>query len=100
MRSTIYSADAIDNKVVEFGEAADLRYWAMFVDDHGAETPIALTPKQVAVGRERAGREPPDREAFVRAYRRRAILQNVGLGLALILSAAIGGVVTTMALLP
>lgn len=90
MRSTIYVADKIENKVHEFGEAAEPRYWAMLILPDGTETPVALTPKQVDVGVERASRELPDRMAFEQAYLQHRWRARAALAGALALAVLVG----------
>jgi len=73
MRSTIYASDTIMNISHEFGESSAARYWVMFIDERGVETPIALTQNQIEGGVLRAQKEPLDRDLFLKHYSRSAI---------------------------
>lgn len=71
MRSTIYAEDQIDNQFLEFGEPAEPRYWAMFVDQNGIETPVAFTGNQISTAMARARSEIHDRDIFMTQFHAR-----------------------------
>lgn len=88
MRSIIYAEDQIDNQFLEFGESAEPRYWAMFVDQNGIETPIALTGNQIGTAMNRARNEIHDHDIFVtqfEARRRNRVVLQILLSLVLFL---------------
>jgi hypothetical protein len=69
MKSTIYSDDRIDNQFHEFGESNGPRYWVMFIDKDGDETPLAFSSKDIADAAERGSKEIRDKQIFLEAYK-------------------------------
>lgn len=92
MKSTIYSDDRIDNQFHEFGESNEPRYWVMFIDQDGDETPLAFSSRDIADAADRGSKEIRDKQIFVEAYNgRRRVKDTLHILVLLILFAVFAG---------